>query len=202
MSRASCSRANRSSACRGTSTNGCPSPSESISPARASATEFYAQLPELWASVHLVGGFAMAPLCDTSVADFERYARAQRHDLFFVLPGGGAENARTRRRPPGQRHRSPGPRAGRRAWRPTPPPRQAVGIIDPYPGGRALGRRHSGQTPSFHRSSIHRPIVGPCPTRISPTGPSPTSWPTASVFWASPQNRVTSGCLVPVYGAA
>lgn len=31
---------------------------------------FYEALPELWASVHLAGGFAMAPIAETSRADF------------------------------------------------------------------------------------------------------------------------------------
>jgi NAD(P)-dependent dehydrogenase (short-subunit alcohol dehydrogenase family) len=33
---------------------------------------FYDAVPDLWASVHLAGGFAMAPLADTPRADFER----------------------------------------------------------------------------------------------------------------------------------
>jgi NAD(P)-dependent dehydrogenase (short-subunit alcohol dehydrogenase family) len=33
---------------------------------------FYDAVPDLWASVHLAGGFAMAPLADTSRADFQR----------------------------------------------------------------------------------------------------------------------------------
>src|SRR5439155_11759055 len=36
---------------------------------------FYAALPALWASVHLVGGFAMAPVASTSLADFEKQWR-------------------------------------------------------------------------------------------------------------------------------
>lgn len=31
---------------------------------------YYAALPELWASIHVVGGFAMAPLLDTTAAAF------------------------------------------------------------------------------------------------------------------------------------
>src|SRR3954454_12872775 len=38
----------------------------------AQAAAYYAGLPPLWASVQLAGGFAMAPLVDTSFADFER----------------------------------------------------------------------------------------------------------------------------------
>src|SRR5688500_5065603 len=33
---------------------------------------FYAGLPDLWGSVHTVGGFAMAPVADTTVADVRR----------------------------------------------------------------------------------------------------------------------------------
>src|SRR5579859_391653 len=38
----------------------------------AQAAGYYAGLPPLWASVHLAGGFAMAPLVETSFADLER----------------------------------------------------------------------------------------------------------------------------------
>lgn len=36
----------------------------------ASVQRFYDGVPALWASVHIAGGFAMAPLADTSRADF------------------------------------------------------------------------------------------------------------------------------------
>jgi NAD(P)-dependent dehydrogenase (short-subunit alcohol dehydrogenase family) len=45
----------------------------------AAVTGFYAALPSLWGSVHLVGGFAMKPLLETSLAEL----RAQ-HDLNAV----------------------------------------------------------------------------------------------------------------------
>ena len=35
-------------------------------------TSYYAGLPPLWASVHLVGGFAMSPVTETGLADFEK----------------------------------------------------------------------------------------------------------------------------------
>ena len=38
----------------------------------AAVTGFYAAIPDLWASVHLAGGFAMAPIASTSGADFLR----------------------------------------------------------------------------------------------------------------------------------
>lgn len=36
----------------------------------AAVESYYADLPGLWASIHVVGGFAMAPLLDTSAAAF------------------------------------------------------------------------------------------------------------------------------------
>jgi NAD(P)-dependent dehydrogenase (short-subunit alcohol dehydrogenase family) len=36
----------------------------------AAVDRFYGAVPELWASVHLAGGFAMAPIAETSRADF------------------------------------------------------------------------------------------------------------------------------------
>src|SRR3954467_15945345 len=38
----------------------------------SAVTAFYASLPDLWGSVHTVGGFAMAPLADTSAADLRK----------------------------------------------------------------------------------------------------------------------------------
>src|SRR4249920_139953 len=35
------------------------------------ATAYYAALPPLWASIQLAGGFAMAPITETSLAAFE-----------------------------------------------------------------------------------------------------------------------------------
>ncbi|MCX5745118.1 MAG: hypothetical protein NT062_21745 [Proteobacteria bacterium] len=38
----------------------------------AQVVAFYAKVGPLWASIHLVGGFAMRKLVDTSLADFEQ----------------------------------------------------------------------------------------------------------------------------------
>jgi NAD(P)-dependent dehydrogenase (short-subunit alcohol dehydrogenase family) len=36
----------------------------------ATVQRFYAELPSLWASIHLAGGFAMKPIAETSLEDF------------------------------------------------------------------------------------------------------------------------------------
>src|SRR5262245_40775311 len=38
----------------------------------SSTRSYYESLPPLWASIHLAGGFAMAPIAETSLADFQR----------------------------------------------------------------------------------------------------------------------------------
>src|SRR5438445_5890694 len=37
----------------------------------AAVTRYYRSLPPLWASVHVAGGFSMAPLLDTRLSDLE-----------------------------------------------------------------------------------------------------------------------------------
>src|ERR1041384_5275286 len=50
----------------------------------AQVTAFYGALPALWASVHLVGGFAMAKVADTSLADFEKQWRMNTVTCFLT----------------------------------------------------------------------------------------------------------------------
>src|SRR5690242_13012398 len=50
----------------------------------AAVSAFYASLPELWASIHLVGGFAMAKVADTSLADFEKQWRLNTVTCFLA----------------------------------------------------------------------------------------------------------------------
>lgn len=41
----------------------------------AQVVAFYERIPKLWAAVNLAGGFAMAPVADTSLADFDKMWR-------------------------------------------------------------------------------------------------------------------------------
>ncbi len=41
----------------------------------AEVIAFYDEVPDLWASLHVAGGFSMAPLAETSAAEFERMWR-------------------------------------------------------------------------------------------------------------------------------
>ena len=46
---------------------------------------FYQALPPLWASIHLAGGFAMAPVAETSAGRFHRPVPHERAVVLFVL---------------------------------------------------------------------------------------------------------------------
>src|SRR5258708_7905471 len=49
----------------------------------AAVGRFYAGLPPLWASIHLAGGFAMAPVAETHASDFEAQLRMNTLSCFL-----------------------------------------------------------------------------------------------------------------------
>src|SRR5205085_3577615 len=49
----------------------------------ARAHKLYAELPSLWASVQLAGGFAMKPVEETTLADLEAQLRINFHTAFL-----------------------------------------------------------------------------------------------------------------------
>src|SRR5258708_5744617 len=49
----------------------------------ASVKKFYAGVPSLWASIHLAGGFAMAPVAETSAADMTAQFRMNTLSAFL-----------------------------------------------------------------------------------------------------------------------
>ena len=62
----------------------------------AQVDAFFDALPSCWASVHLIGGFSMAPLARTTPAEFERQWRLNTLSCFLacraaarVMSGGG-----------------------------------------------------------------------------------------------------------------
>ena len=92
----------------------------------AAVRQFFDGLPPLWASIHLAGGFAMAPIAETSAADFT--AQFRMNALSCFLCSAAAVNAFRGRREPG-----PGGAKGGRivnvAARPALEPRLGAGMI-------------------------------------------------------------------------
>jgi NAD(P)-dependent dehydrogenase (short-subunit alcohol dehydrogenase family) len=160
---------------------------------------FYASLPGLEASIHLVGGFAMAKVEDIALADFETMFRLNAASAFLC-----SREAVKRMRPGGGRIVNV-------AARP---------VLEPTGGMLAYATAKSAVaalTVALAREVVSEHILvnavlpsvmdTPQNRRAMPNADF-TRWPKveqvaeAIAFLAGPQNAVTSGALLPVYGSA
>ena len=178
-----------------------PDPPELDLTDEASATAFYAGLPPLWASIHLVGGFAMKPIVETSAADFEKQWRLNTLTCFLSC----REAVRAIRKAGG------GGRIVNVAARPVVQP---VGGMAAYVAGKAgvasltqslaaellaEGILVNAVLPSTIDTPANRAGM---PNADHAAWPKPAELAEAIAFLASPENTVTSGTLLPVYGRA
>jgi NAD(P)-dependent dehydrogenase (short-subunit alcohol dehydrogenase family) len=160
--------------------------------------DFYAGVPGLWATVNLIGGFAMAPVTATSLADFEKQWRLNTVTCFLAC----REAAR---------HMKGGGRIVNVAARPVLQP--AGGMIA-YVAAKAgvaaitqsLGAELVGDgilvnavVPSIIDSASNRAAM---PKADHASWPKPAQIAETIAFLASPENTLTTGTLVPVYGRA
>ena len=92
-------------------------------------TKLYGGLPSLWASIHIAGGFAFAPLTDTSGELLRRLIDDNLVSCFLCCREAVAAMRRGRGRPAGAssmwRRAKPWSRATGRRSAPLPPPRPA-----------------------------------------------------------------------------
>jgi len=167
----------------------------------AQAVAYYAALPPLWASIQLAGGFAMAPLLDTSLADFEKQWRLNTVTCFLAC----REAVRSIRKVGG------GGRIVNVAARP---------VVAPVPGMTAYAVSKAGVAaltqalaaelvkdgilvnavlPSVIDTPANRAAM---PSADHTVWPKPAELAEAIGFLASQHNTLTSGALVPVYGRA
>jgi len=164
----------------------------------AQVTAYYAALPALWASIHLVGGFAMAPIAETKLADLEKQWRMNTVTCFLSC----REAVRALRR-------GAGGRIVNVAARPVVTP---VGGMIAYAAAKAgvasitqsLAAELIGEgilvnavVPSIIDTAVNRASM---PKADYDKWPKPAELAEAIGFLASPQNTLTSGTLVPVYG--
>lgn len=162
---------------------------------------FYAALPELWASVQLIGGFAMAPVEGTSIADFEQQWRLNTATCFLAC----REAVRAMRRTGG------GGRIVNVAARPVVQP--AGGMIA-YVAAKAgvaaitqsLGAELVGE--GILANAVLPSIIDTPANRKAMANADFDQWPKPAqiaetiAFLASADNALTTGTLVPVYGRA
>jgi NAD(P)-dependent dehydrogenase (short-subunit alcohol dehydrogenase family) len=160
---------------------------------------FFASVPELWASVHLAGGFHMSPLLDSSGDDFEAMWRINTLSCFLSC----REAVRAMRAGKG------GGRIVNVAARPA---------LEPVAGMSAYSASKAGVvslTESIARevkdddilvNAIVPSVIDTPANRAAMPKADHDAWPKPSeLAWLiassiSPTNRVCSGALLPAYG--
>ncbi len=167
----------------------------------AQVTAFYGALPELWASIHLVGGFAMSKVAETSLADFEKQWRLNTVTSFLTC----REAVRAIRKS------GKGGRIVNVAARPVVQPvggmisyvtaKAGVASITQTLAAELLGENIlvNAVLPSTIDTPANRSSM---PKADFATWPKPAEIAETIAFLASAQNTLTTGTLVPVYGRA
>lgn len=164
----------------------------------AAVTAYYAALPSLWASVHVVGGFAMSSIADTTLAQFEAQWRVNTVTCFLSC----REAVRAMRRSGGGRIVNVASRAAI-----VPSPGMAAYVASKA-GVMALTQTLAAEVvgegilvnavlPGTIDTASNRAAM---PKADHGTWASPAAIAETIAFLASPENTVTSGALVPVYG--
>jgi len=165
----------------------------------AQAVAYYAALPPLWASIQLAGGFAMSPIADTSLADFEKQWRMNTVTCFLSCreavrsiraAGGGGRIVNVAARPVVV------PAAGMTAYAAS---KSGVAAITQGLAAELIGEGIlvNAVLPSIIDTPANRAAM---PAADHAAWPRPAELAEAIGFLASPANSLTSGSLVPVYG--
>lgn len=166
----------------------------------AAVTAYYEAIPSLWASIHLVGGFAMAPVADTKKSDLEKMLSLNVVTCFL----GCREAVRAIRRS--------GSEGGRIVNVSAKPAVSPTGGMVAYAASKAavasitqsLAAEVSGE--GIFVNAVLPSIIDTPANRASMPDADFSKWPKATelaesiAFLASPSNALTSGALVPVFG--
>ena len=167
----------------------------------ADVVTFYAGLPALWASIHLVGGFAMAPVTETSLADFEKQWRLNTATCFLACREAVRRMGETKA----------GGRIVNVAARPAVTPTAGmIAYATAKAGVAALTHALAAEVlsqgilvnavlPSIIDSAANRAAM---PKADHASWPKPAQLAETIAFLAREQNALTTGTLVPVYGRA
>jgi NAD(P)-dependent dehydrogenase (short-subunit alcohol dehydrogenase family) len=164
----------------------------------AKVAAFYASVPDLWASIHLVGGFSMAKVTDTSAAEFEKQWRLNTLTCFLTC----REAVRSMKK---------GGRIVNVAARPAVTPTAGmIAYATAKAGVAALTQALAAEVlpQNILVNAVLPSIIDTPANRASMPKANFDAWPKAAqlaetiAFLASPQNALTTGTLVPVYGRA
>jgi NAD(P)-dependent dehydrogenase (short-subunit alcohol dehydrogenase family) len=169
---------------------------------------FYETLPPLWASIHLAGGFAMAPIAEISATDFTAQFRMNALTCFLCS---AAAVAAFRSRGAAA---SPGGAGGRIvnvAARPAIEPRLGAGMTAYTVSKSAVAAFTQALAQELVDEQIWVNAVAPSvldtpanraamPEADHSCWVSPADLAQIIIFLASPENRATRGAVIPVYG--
>jgi NAD(P)-dependent dehydrogenase (short-subunit alcohol dehydrogenase family) len=176
----------------------------------AAVRRFYQILPPLWASIHLAGGFAMAPIGEVSAEDFMSQFRMNALSCF--LCSAAAVAAFRARQEPGPGG-APGGRIVNVAARPALEPRLGAGMVAYTASKSAVAALTQALAQETTDEQIWVNAVAPSvldtpanraamPAADYRRWVSPTDLAEMITFLASPANRVTRGAVIPVYGGS
>jgi len=161
----------------------------------------YDSIPQLWASIHLAGGFAMAPVAETTKSDL-----IEQMDMNFItafLCCRGAVNAMQRA--------GGGGRIVNVAARPAIEWRTGAGMAAYTASKAAVAALTAALAEEVAKVGILVNAVAPSimdtpSNRKAMPKADHAAWPKVEevaatiLFLASPENKVTRGAVVPVYG--
>lgn len=171
---------------------------------QAVVTRIYDGVPKLWGSIHLAGGFAATPIADTSETELVTMLRTNLVTCFLCCSAAVRAMRRAGRN---------GGRIVNIAARPALEPRQGAGAAA-YAASKAgvasltqaLAAEVVGD--GILVNAVAPSIIDTPANRNAMPKASYTLWPkadeVASVICrlASPENRITSGAVLPLYGRA
>jgi NAD(P)-dependent dehydrogenase (short-subunit alcohol dehydrogenase family) len=176
----------------------------------AAVRGFYHMLPPLWASIHLAGGFAMAPIGDTSAADFIGQFRMNALSAFLCSTAAiAAFRTRGAAGPGGAK----GGRIVNVSARPALEPRLGAGMVAYTAAKSAV----AALTQALAQETVDEEIwVNAVAPSVIDTPANRAAMPNADfgrwvapadladliAFLASAENRVTRGAVIPVYAGS
>jgi NAD(P)-dependent dehydrogenase (short-subunit alcohol dehydrogenase family) len=167
----------------------------------AAVARFYDGVPNLWASIHLAGGFAMAPIGETTKADVIQQIGMNFLTAFLCCRAAVTAMMRI----------GAGGRIVNVATRPALEWRAGAGMVAYTASKSAVAALTVALAEEVVQSDILVNAVAPS-TMDTPANrrampkADHTAWPKVEdvamtiLFLASPENRVTRGAVVPVYG--
>ncbi|HWM87188.1 MAG TPA: SDR family NAD(P)-dependent oxidoreductase [Kofleriaceae bacterium] len=168
----------------------------------SSTRSYFESLPPLWASIHLAGGFSMAPLAETSLADFQRLLSLNAITCFLSC----REAVRSIRRAEGR-----GGRVVNVAARAVvKPAANMAAYIASKAAVAALTESLAEELRAEYIlvNAVLPSVIDTDANRKAMPRADFSTWPKASeiadtiAILVSPRNALTSGALVPVYGRA